>query len=348
MLKEKIDFKLVNLALIVFVVFIAHQTGSFWYGIAATIFGLIFPLFIAFAIAYALNPFVKWLESKGLNKKLSVLTLTITILTLITILFSIIFPLLFSQFTGLLNSIIEFVKEITNSLDVEIGPIQETIVLNINEIIKSISSYVSDGAIKTLGMSMSFLTLGLIVFSIALYFLYDFEKIRELIKEYLKRKNKRAFIYTKLLDKEFRSYLTGLMKVMVITYFEYTIAFLIIGHDHALLLGFLAAFANLIPYFGGLATNVIANITAFVISPALFLRTIILSLILSAVDSFIINPAVYGKSNQIHPIIVIFSVYAGGSLLGPLGIFLALPTAILLISGYKFFKEDIQEKLKIR
>lgn len=348
MLKEKIDFKLVNLALIVFVVFIIHQTGSFWYGAFLKIFALLLPLFIAFTIAYALDPIVKWLETKNISKKLSVLTVTTGVIILFIVIFSIIFPLLFGQLTGLLNGIIEFIREITNNLDVELGPIQETLVFNLNEIIKSVSSYVSDGAIKTLGMSMNLITVSLIVFSLAIYFLYDFEKIREFIKSYLRRRNKRLFVFSKLLDKEFRNYLQGLMKVMVIAYFEYTLAFLIIGHPQALLLGFLAAPANLIPYFGGLINNIAATITAFVVGPAMFFKTVITSMILASLDSFVINPTVYGKSNQIHPIIVIFAVYAGGSLFGPIGIFIALPTAILIISGYKFFKEDIQEKLMKR
>lgn len=346
MLKEKLDYKLINLALIVFVIFIAHQTGTFWYGILTRIIQLAMPLFIAFAMAYALNPLVKSLEKKGMSKKISVTSVVMAMGLLITIIVSIIFPLMFSQLTGLLNGIIDFVVELTASLDLELGSIQETLVGNLNEIIKSVSTYVSDGAIKTLGMSLSFLTNTLIVLAIAVYFLYDFDKIRELIKKVVKKKNAKLFRYLKVLDQEFRNYLTGLGKIMIIAYFEYTLVFLIIGHPQALLLGFLAAPANLIPYFGGLITNLIASITAFVISPLLFLKTIIATVVLSSFDSFVVNPKVYGKSNQIHPVMVIFSVYAGGSLFGPIGIFIALPTAILFISAYKFFKTDITKQLK--
>ena len=346
MLKEKLDYKLVNLALIVFVVFIIHQTGNFWYGLFSIFLKLLMPLFIAFSIAYALNPITNWLEKKGLNKKLSVISVTIGFLVLVGVIFSIIFPMLFNQINGLLSGIIEFVKELADGFDLNFGPIEETIINNLSEIIKSVSNYLSDGAIRTLGMSFNFLTNSLIVFAIALYFLYDFNKIKKVIKKFLRNKNMKIYNFLRIIDKEFINYLSGLFKVMVIAYFEYTIVFLIIGHPQALLLGFLAAIANLIPYFGGLINNVLAVVTAFVISPALFARTIIASVILSAFDSFVINPFVYGKTNQIHPIVVIFAVYAGGLLFGPLGIFIALPTAILFISGYKYFKDDITEKLK--
>ena len=45
------------------------------------------------------------------------------------------------------------------------------------------------------------------------------------------------------------------------------------------MLGTLAAVGNLIPYFGGIFTNIIAAITAFVISPVLFIKTCINELI---------------------------------------------------------------------
>ena len=113
-----------------------------------------------------------------------------------------------------------------------------------------------------------------------------------------------------------------------------------------LLLGFLAAITSLIPYFGGLFTNVIAAITAFVISPALFIRTVIAFIVLSFLDSYVINPFVYGKTNEIHPLIVILAVFAGGKLFGILGIIISLPLAISIITTYNYFKNDINDKRK--
>ena len=114
------------------------------------------------------------------------------------------------------------------------------------------------------------------------------------------------------------------------------------------MLGTLAALGNLIPYFGGIITNVIAAVTAFVISPALFIKTCIVFLVFSAVDGYIINPFVYGNSNQVHPLVVIISVFAGGALFGVLGIVISLPVAIIAIATFKYFKKDIMNMNKKR
>ena len=87
-------------------------------------------------------------------------------------------------------------------------------------------------------------------------------------------------------------------------------------------------------------------------SPDLFLKTCIIFVIFSAVDGYVINPWVYGKTNKIHPLVVIVSVFAGGILFGITGIILSLPVAIVIIATYKFFKDDIykfsKKKLRIK
>ena len=43
--------------------------------------------------------------------------------------------------------------------------------------------------------------------------------------------------------------------------------------------------------------------------------------------------------------VVVLSVFVGGTLFGILGIILSLPVAIILITTYKYFKEDISDKI---
>ena len=50
-----------------------------------------------------------------------------------------------------------------------------------------------------------------------------------------------------------------------------------------------------------------------------------------------------GKTNQVHPIITILSVFIGGALFGITGIILSLPLAIIMVTTYKYFKEDITD-----
>lgn len=344
MIKNRLDFKLINIALFIFIILMIYQTQNLWIGTLFLLAKILFPFLIAFTVAYALYPFAKYLQEKKFPKAISLIVVIVLVSAIFGVTLFLVMPLLFEQLGSLFNSIITFIKEVSLEYDINFGPLQESLSNSFNDIIKTLGKYISDGAITFIGISVNYLSIAFIAIASAIYFLIDMDKIRIKLKSYLKKKPK-IYNYISELDHSMKSYLTGFIKIVFITVFEYSIAFLIIGHPNAILLGFLAAVGSLIPYFGGMFTNLIAAITAFVISPTLFIRTIIVFLILSIVDSYIINPYVYGKTNKIHPLVVILSVFAGGILGGILGIIISLPVAIMLITTYKYFKTDIDNKI---
>lgn len=346
MLKDKLDYKLLNCAIIMVIIYLLYKTGDLWLGIIGKVWNLSFPFLLAFAIAYALYPIVSYLKTKNIPKVLSIIFIVIVLFTVLTIFGVIVVPLLFNQLSSLFSSIMYFINEISFDSAINISGFEQTLSNSFNSIIEQLGKFVSNGTIKIIGGSLSYLSTLLISFAAAMYFLADMENIRKRFKKFLNRRNKRLCRYVILLDKEMRSYLSGFVKIMVISLFEYSIAYTIIGHPNAMLLGSLAMIAQLIPYFGGMLNNVIAAITAFVISPSLFIKTIILFIVLSSVDGYVINPLVYGKTNKVHPLIVIMSVFVGGALFGILGIIISLPVAIILIATYKFFEDDLKEKIE--
>lgn len=344
-MKNKIDFKLVNLALIALIIFLLFQTSSLWIGVINKFFQILTPFIIAFVIAYAMYPLLKYLQSKKVPKGLAIFLIIALLLGIFGFIIFLVVPLLFNQSISSFGAIIDFVEEMSNKYNFDLGPLQKTLTDSFNDIIFNVGKYVSNGAINLINVSLSFLANAFLCITAAIYFLIDMESIRKNIKSYLMKKSLKSFKYVELLDKEMKSYLSGFLQIMIISLFEYTIIYTIIGHPNAVLLGFLALISNLIPYFGGMVTNVIAGITAFVISPALFIRTVITFLVLSVVDGNIIGPIVYGKSNKVKPIIVILSITAGGILLGLKGVIISFPLAIIIIATFKFFKEDINYKL---
>ena len=63
-------------------------------------------------------------------------------------------------------------------------------------------------------------------------------------------------------------------------------------------------------------------------------------------DSYVINPTVYGKTNSMHPLVTIIALFAGGILFGILGVFISFPLAIIVVTTYKYYKEDITRNIK--
>ena len=348
MIKNRIDFKLINFVLIVLAVYLIYQTRDFWFGTISLIFNILLPFFIAFVIAYAFYPIVKKLTDKNVPKGFAMFLVVGFAIGIIVLIFALVTPTIMSQLTSLFNGIISFLRELSSDYNINFKDIQNTLSAGFNDALEKVGTYISNGAISFIGVSIDYISKIFIILASFIYFLADMDKIREFIKEYLMRRSKKMYNYVALIDDEMRKYIVGFMKIVVISFFEYTIVYTLIGHPNALMLGTLAALGNLIPYFGGIFTNIVAAITAFVISPALFIKTCIVFLVFSAVDGYIINPFVYGNSNQVHPLVVIISVFAGGALLGVLGIVISLPVAIIAIATFKYFKNDIMNMNKKR
>lgn len=341
MIKNRINFKLVNAVLFILAIFLIYQSSDLWIGIIKLIFNILLPFLIAFVIAYAFYPVVKKLIDKNIPKSLAILLVVGGVFALISIIIALITPTIMSQLTSLFNGIISFLKELSVEYNVNFKDIQNTLSVSFNDTLEKLGTYISNGALSFIGISIDYISKIFIVLASFVYFLADMDKIRKFIKEYLSHKSKKIYNYVLTLDDEMRRYIVGFMKIVIISFFEYSLVYTLIGHPNALMLGTLAALGNLIPYFGGIITNIIAAITAFVISPTLFIKTCIVFIIFSAVDGYIINPFVYGKTNKVHPLVVIISVFAGGILFGVLGIVISLPCAIIIITTFKYFKKDI-------
>lgn len=348
MIKNNLDYKLINIAILTFIFFILYQTGSLWIGIFKVMWSIIMPFLAAFTIAYALYPLLEFLRSKKIPKGLGIFIILIGVISVITLIGFLLAPLLFEQLISLFNGITAFFKDLSLKSDIDFGSIQSSLSTTFNNILTSLGKYVSDGAINFINVSIGFVAAVFIILSVSIYFLNDMENIRSSIKKLLRKKSIKTYNYFKTVDREMNLYLNGFAKIMLITLIEYTVVYYIIGHPNALLIGFLAVIANFIPIFGGIVVNIIAAITAFSAGPdmSLFIKTCVAFIVLSNIDGYIINPIVYGKTNKLHPVIVILSVFTGGVLFGILGIIVALPVAIIIYATYKFYKEDIENKIE--
>ena len=344
MIKNKLDFKLINIALIAVICFFIYQASPLWLGILSKLLKIILPLLSGFVIAYALYPILEILMNKKIPKSLGIGIIIISLIAIITTIIILLIPLLSTQIVSLIDSLIIFIKDITTNFNIDLGNLGDTLFKTFNEIISNVGKYVSDGAVKTINASINAISNIFIALASAIYFLIDMDKIRKAIKEYLLEKSKKIYRYISLLDHEIKNYINGFLTIVCISFFEYTLIYYVIGHPNALLLGILSALGNFIPYFGGIFVQVIGVITGFTLSPTLGLIVIIVTLISSTFDSYVLNPLVYGKSNQVHPIIVITAVFGGGILFGFIGIIIALPLSIIILSSLKFYKEEIHVK----
>ena len=346
MFTNKINYKLLNITALMLLLYIGFSNVGLWWGVFTRIISLLGPFIVAFAFSYALTPLVKKLQVKGIRKWLAVLIVILGVVLIVGGLLAVTLPMIYEQLILFARMTVEFLQNLGDKFDLNLGNFEIKITDYLNDAIKSIGSLASTTTIGFVAKSLDFVSKFIVGFVGFVYFLADMDKIRAGLREILLSINKRSYKYFKSLDNEIGQYVKGLVIFMIIQLFEYSILFFIVGHPNWLILGILACLTTVIPYFGGLITNVIAIITASVVSTPLFIATIVICLIFPQLDGYVISPKVYGKTNNVNPLITIMAVSVGGTLAGMVGIVIALPVYLLIRSTYQFFRKDLKEGMK--
>lgn len=338
MKKDKLNYKLINITAFMLLLYITISNLGTWFSILAKVVEVLLPFIIAFTIAYALTPFVHLLDNKIKRKWVSILiiVLLVTFIFLFTI-FQIL-PLAYTQASSLDSNLSKGLKLLKDKFKLD---------FDIESITKSIKEFLSKGTNSFLSQGVSNLGSVIVCYVASIYFLAYMDNIRHTLKKFFLSKSNRMYMYFKGLDNELGNYIKGLFTFMIIEFLEYTILLKIVNHPNFLVLGILAGLMTVVPYWGGFITNIVSILLAITAGSYTLAGTIIIAAIVPQLDGYYTSPRVYGKTNNINPLITIMVVSIGGTLAGPIGIIASLPVYILIRSTYHFFREDLKKAEKV-
>lgn len=165
---------------------------------------------------------------------------------------------------------------------------------------------------------------------IAFYMLYDKENFSRQIKKIIYAlstpRHARHFLYTSnrihhifqdfIVGKAVDSLIIGILAFMGMT---------IIKAPFPLILSLIIGVTNMIPYFGPFIGAIPAIIITLLINPITALWVGIFILILQQFDGNFLGPKILGNSLDLSPLWIILAVVIGGALLGPVGMFIGVP-----------------------
>ncbi len=144
-------------------------------------------------------------------------------------------------------------------------------------------------------------------------------------------------------------YFIGIVIQITILFVLYTITLLIFGISNAVVIAFLCALLNIIPYVGPLIgaflmivlsmTSNLGNDFQSVILPTT-IYVMIGYAIAQLVDNFASQPIIFSKTTKSHPLEIFLIIIIGGLLMGPLGMIIAVPSYTALKVIFKEFLSD--------
>ncbi|MDZ7848976.1 MAG: AI-2E family transporter [Owenweeksia sp.] len=292
---------------------------------------LINPLITAFIIALIVKPMGSRMESWGFSRGLaSVLSILIIFILLAGL--SMFFSMQINNITNDLDTIgNRFSKVIDQTYQfiektLGVKPEEQTAYLKdgLQRLLENSSSFFQN----TLSATAGFLT-GFFLFLIGLFFMLYY---RSFFVSFLYRSfkdGKHAQVQKTLYKVEgvVRSYILGLFLVISIIAVLNTLGLTLLGIEHAVFFGVLAALLTVIPYVGVFIGSLLPVIFALVTKDSLWypLGVVLLFGFVQFLEGNFITPNVVGDKVSINPFAAIMSLFLGGLLLGTIGMIFAIP-----------------------
>lgn len=297
------------------------------------------PFVISIIIAFLFKNLVKKLEGIGINRNVSSLIFVslISILVISTILFFI--PLIFKQFTLLIKELLNYLNGVNINLFFdklnEIGFVEDKIeasmMLLYQHVVKCLgnfSNFLLSNSINIVSTTFTSCVIPILTF----YILRDWNKMVLSIKRILPVKHRNIIVnLMSEINSVLEGFLIGQISVCFMLGIYYSVLLYIVELEYGLLIGIIIGLLTIIPYAGsfiGCGITIIASLFQHngIVPTHLFL---LLCIFVSGqfLEGNFVTPKLIGKKVNLHPVWIIFALFAGGCLNGILGVFLAVPVA---------------------
>lgn len=304
---------------------------------------VLLPFVAGIALAYFLNPLADWLERFGFNRVVATLLVT-GIFVLFFIVVAILFvPLLGTQLFAFIGRIPEYVTRLQEVLVNEENErwLQNLLGNETLDLRKTVGDVMGQGA-AWLGTFLQGLWSGgralislfavvIIMPIVAFYVLIDWHRMVAKVDSWLPRRH-RTTIHglAREIDNALAGFIRGQALVILILGSYYAIALTLAGLNFGLLIGFGAGILSFIPYVGSLTGLLIAGgvaVAQFWPDWIMIGSVIAIFFFGQFVEGYILQPKLVGDRVGLHPVWLMFALFAFGYLLGFVGILLAVPLA---------------------
>jgi len=311
------------------------------------VFSEILPPFIfGAAIAYFCDPVADWVERRGLSRLAATAAVLFMAILIFALLAVAVLPLLLDQFSALMRNLPGYIDTLRGRVEGLMGTIEAVTPADESKpSVKPAAEQLRDAATGIGGKLLQSIWSGGVAFVsalaivvvtpvVAFYLLLDWDRLVASVDDLIPR---RHLGETRGLARDIDDVLAGFMRgqflVCIIQGTFYAIALSLIGLDFALIVGMISGMASFIPYVGailGLTLSMGLAFTQFWGDWASIAMVLGIFVAGQAVEGNILSPWLVGNSVGLHPVWLIFSLAAFGSLFGFAGLLLAVPAAAVI------------------
>jgi predicted PurR-regulated permease PerM len=325
------------------------------------------PVLIYLAIASVLSliarPFLRFLRKK--LKLPNVLAVIITMVVFLLVLFGVIslfIPLIVQQGQNIsllnTNELRSNIKDLFHQIDLYFSARGIRLFKDLKNIDLTSSISSIPGLLNSVVEAVGSFSIGVFsVLFITFFFLKDTDLLQKIYLTLTPENKKDKIIKSFSTIKELLSrYFIGLIIQISILFAIYSVVLLVLGIKSAVVIAFLCALLNIIPYIGPIIGGVLIIVLTMTSNLENDFQTQILPttiyvfigyIFAQLIDNFFSQPYIFSKSVKSHPLEIFLIILIGGLLFGILGMIIAVPTytAIKVILREFFSNNKIVKSL---
>ncbi len=301
---------------------------------------ILLPFIAGAALAYLFNPLAHRLERAGLNRTLAAFIIVAVVVLAFVFLILLIAPILIEQLSALVSNIPDYVKRLQGVLADPSRPWLSRLVGS-GATSKTMGDLVSQGAgwlaafLRSLWSGgrtlVSVFSLMVVTPVVAFYLICDWERIIATVDKWVPRPHRKTVHkLAREINIAIAGFVRGQTAVCLLLGSFYAVSLSLVGLNFGLLIGLISGLISFIPYVGSMTGLVLAAGVAIAqFWPDWTWIAVVLGIFFAGqfIEGNILAPKLVGESVGLHPVWLIFAMFAFGYLFGFVGLLLAVPLA---------------------
>ena len=317
-------------------------------GIIGTILSVISPVFIGFVIAWLLDPLATKLSSKMPRVVACIITYLIVFGGIIVLLaftvptFSSGVSDIVSVVPELVDNAQEFASDMLESLgdSKQVENYKDSILDKIESVGTNLASALPN-AIWNFGSGVVSVATNIVLgIMIGFYLLSSFRNFQGHLLSIIPRdwQNSAKDLMGRINGK-LRSYVGGVLLIMVLVFITQSIGFSLAGLSAPFLFALFCAITDVIPYIGPWIGGAPAVIVGFTIDPMVGVFCLISVLVCQLLENNFYQPLIMGKTMKLHPVTIMLGLLIFNYFFGMIGMIVATPVIATIKIIFEFIME---------
>lgn len=304
--------------------------------------GILLPFVAGMVLAYFLDPVADWLQRLGLSRLMATVVILIAFIVIVVLAFVILVPVLATQMADFGRKLPEYLTRL-QSLITSFDPkwLEQRFGVNAGGLRDGLNSLLTSGfsllttvftSIWSSGVALvSVVSLFVVTPVVAFYMLLDWDRMVATVDSWVPR----DYVETvRALARDINTATAGFVRgqgtLCLVLGAMYATGLTVTGLNFAILIGFFAGLISFIPYVGSLTGLVLAVGVAFVQFWPDWTMVVAVACVFFVgqfIEGNILQPRLVGKSVGLHPVWLMFALFAFGALFGFVGLLIAVPAS---------------------